>query len=365
MTQRSVPTLIITLVLVLGCGARSDRGAVSPAASPAPRAHSLCRIDDRWTDGELRTPSGAFEFVAIADGEATARIDRHDGRLRIRAIVRRDGWTFRGLVAPDARALRVRTSTVIREGVIASAGASVAIVDARAGAVAIAPSPSAAGAENGVHLVTPIADWVPCETVGFAFEYRSPRTALAERAAIGLPERPPPRVLAPGARTSLSASPGGSAFAELESSGLGVPLFAIEERLPYTRVLLHHWDGTIILGWVPSEALSEGPRGVAVGTGTLLGALRAPATVRVCVAPEPLELFASRANDPAERVGTIDPGTPFVLDATHANGALTISPHFDGVRQVVRQVGTDVVWSTRTSAPLECTDQAYGRGPTH
>lgn len=351
--RRAIASLVLAGLVAAGCGGRRT----APPSGPVTQLDrgALCRIDDHWTLGDLRAPRGGFEFVQISGGEAQATLERAEGALRVRAFVRRGGWSFHGRLDPaQGDGLRARSALQIGEGVFASAGTEVAVLDARPGSLAVGMPEHAPGPDDGVRFTGRVGAWVPCNAVGLSFRFRDERTVLEERRALGLPQQPPEAVVAAGSRATLSSEPGGAPFAELAPTEHALGLHVVEERLPHVRVLVHHWTGTMILGWTSADSLSA-PDAGAGGLG-VLGGLAGPRTLRVCTSPERLEIVAAQGQGAAEPVGTVDAGTRFVVAGEAPGGVIQIRPH---PADSVSVTGEGVVWTARTSAPLTCAEETH------
>lgn len=347
------PLVIVAVLALSSCGGPQPR-AVAP--HPAPAA-ALCRFEGAWTNGALRALAGGYEFVRLSEAQIDAQLDRADGPLRFRAQVTTAGWHFVGRLDPDAGdGLRVSAPTPLHEGVILSAGAEGRVLDARPGEVLLGLPQFAPGAEDGFRFTAPVERWVPCSSLGFSFRYRGQDTDGEERAALGLPIELPERFLAPDTRASLANRPGGEPFLEIVPREHAAALRLIAEDGAHSRVLIQHWTGVLVLGWLSSSAIAPSDAEGMGGMGGILGALAGPRTVDVCVSPERLAIFASQAGRPLEQVGWVDPGVRFERGEPGADGAFLIHPAPGGSAFVS---GEGVVWMARASAPLQCTQEAY------
>lgn len=331
----------------------------------SPVDEALCVIRSEWTGPSLRAREGGFVFGKAYAWQAQAAIGRHEGALRIDAELVRGGWRLFGRVDPDEdSALRTTEPSWLREGTVAlRTDAMVRPLDARDGELFVTPWPfeeeQARSSPRVMHdwnvvvrFRAPVQGWVPCSRLGFSFPNR--RSASEEMRALGFSESDGPVTLRPGHRVPIAERPGGTSFAELRVSRedpLTVEL--LERRGRHVRVRHTLLNGVLIAGWIPTRALLDEWRGLA-GGGTA-GANPRTGRWTVCTSRERLEVHAAEGDRPAERIGSVEPATPFLRLGEGPDGAIVVEPHPtemlfvpDGVR-----------WLVRPSAPLACAEDRY------
>lgn len=373
---------LVSLITLAACSEPYVTPAVqAPRQQVARPEEPLCRFDGEWTRGILRTPAGGSEYVDIEGGRAQAALVRRGGELQLHAQVVRRGWTLRGRVDPNEdEVVRVNAPTRLHGGVVLGTGAPVRVLDARPGEVQVTMQ-RIGGSSTIVEFVEPLATWLPCTAVGLSYSLRDEGTAAAERAAFGLPREAPTVRLRYDVRAPLSLEPGGAPFVELVGSrrtvgfrtardvdgretrverttfSFGVrELLLLEEREGFRRVLFHHFQGSLVVGWLDASLLGDddapGP-----GAGGVLALTPEARELTVCQSDERLTVHAGRPDARPEPVGTVEPGTPLVrVGELPREGVVVVRPHpHDGPFPR----GEGVVWLVAPRAPLRCANETY------
>jgi hypothetical protein len=342
----TVPHVLVALAM-LGCGAsaRGERvGTVPDTRASVP----ICAFRGAWGRGELRTEALGEPFLAVSGAETSAVLHRSEGILRFRAEVESNGWHLVGRVDVADDPLRSRETIVLADGVIASIGAPLRVLDAREGEVLVSVGGWPARPESGLRFTTPIERWMPCDSLVFAARPRGEVAEAEDRLAIGLPADLPVREIAAQHALTVSATPDGAPFLEIGPRVLTLTALLAAQDGDRSRVVIHDWSGLMIVGWAPSSALSLPPEG-------LLGTMELPPPLEVpgeaCVSSERLEVLAARGSAPIETVGWLEAGAHFVRGPVRVDGLSVIGP---APGAAIHPASPDVVWLARASGERSC-----------
>ncbi len=298
---------------------------------------------------------GARSHVPFADvsaAEADGALERNGSGLVLRVAVLSHGWTLRGTTdLADGGALRLQRMVGLGGVLTAHPGASISVTDARPGQALVGPGRFAFGLDQGdVRFVADPTRWVPCDALGFAYTFRDEHTEDRERAAMGCTGELPTREIAPTASVDLTAAPGGAPQVHVNPRENGIGVRPLGTDGAFTRVLLQHWTGFALVGWLPTTALGAESEG---GFAALMGGLGASdrRALTICRAPVDVTFGFTHAGAPLEHAGSVAAGTEFVRGASTADGGFVIAPYPRGASPHAVQ---GVTWVAHAAVALSC-----------
>lgn len=343
--------------IVTGCAGAGapavGRGeSVTPAptvASTAQQPTALCVFDGPWTGGGLRLAGSGIRFARLSVAHAHAALVDRDADVMLDVRADAGGWHLVGVADPERDGtLRVRKITWLSDILALSPGTSARVVAASSGRARIMRPRFAFSDGDGFSFADPAGRWVSCDALSLTYTYRNAGTRARERIALGLPEKLPERVIAKTATAAISAQPGGRPILHIGPRDVSITAAVIEEREENTRVVIQHWSGAAIVGWVASSVLSTETEGAGGLMGVLGNGERSPQVL--CTVREKLALFVAPGEGPSEEAGWLDPGTVFVRTRARADGWLEIQP--TAPWHVMAEHAT--AWTVHPKTALDC-----------
>lgn len=331
--------------ILLGCGGPQTPAVVTAPVPEAPR----CRFEGRVARLQLRTPQGGFVGATIVDAVDRAAVWGQGEALRVEHDVRREGWSLSGVSDPSQEDdFQLRTALNLDGGVLLSVDAMVRVVDARDGELLVAPPRNFPGPDRGYRFLRSTRQWVSCGDVRLA-AVRAPRGDFrAQREAAGFSADLPERRILSAATVLFAQEPGGEPFFELTPRDHESRVSLVRTAGSHSQVLLQHYTGVAIFGWVPSTVLQS--RSPAERLSGVLGALGgAGQPFEVCHHDAPIVVQATAEGHEPEVFANIAPGTAFVREELRPDGRRAIRPHQAGV-----YVPEGVAWSIQEFGGLSC-----------
>lgn len=346
-------TILLGCVLLAACGgsappaapvaARDPDGTAARAEAPA---RPLCRFEGALDYARLRTPETGTPYASVGQATAVATLTTDGARPRLDAEVQAGGWHLRGWLDPsEDPGLRTRDVVWLLDGgLVLPPGRGVRANTARPGEVRAFLS---LDPEDGVRLLRgPVQRWIGCDAVALAGPRDRGRPSLRE---LGLPPDPTPLRLAAEGAVPLSLEPGGAPFAELLPAEHPRTVFVVETRDGQRRLLHRHPSGVRVIGWAPTEALTEAPEDAGGATRALLGVIGSSASHERCTSDAEVAL-AAETEGGREAVGRIEPGAPFRRVETRDDGRFVIR----GLGDASLTVADGATLVGTASAPPSC-----------
>ena len=257
---------------------------------------------------ELRFREGGPIFAHVSGGKASLHLPVGSVNEGAGLEVTDDVFALRGHLASDDIWLHAAKAMALGGAVIPLSRARLGWIAARSGAVAVTFDP-----HEGIELVQPIAEDVPCEALSLDAASIEPSAALpASKQAKML-------LLRAGVPVPLSLTAGGAPLARLTAkAGADAFVTVLETAGKDTRVSWRRRE-SVIFGWVPTSQL-EVPRAGLMGSDSSSGgggiSCGSSYAVSRVVCPEDVP-FIVEADGERMTVGKILAGVTIeVMDAT-------------------------------------------------
>jgi hypothetical protein len=315
--------LVLALALALALASLSCASTRTPApAFSAPLDDVLCSISSPWTVGDLLSSQSGEAWGSAWQADAEALLLVRSGVPELRVHVALHGWHLVGLTRPE---LRTRGARWLAPGIGVAPGAHLPILDARQGEVQVTVPNFSLQEESGFRFVQRPRPWLPCEELGFEFQYRDDETPRRDRESLGLPARLETRTLPSSGSASFSIEPGGQPFLHLGPRGWPQELGLLEEGEEAAQVVYQDWTGTLVVGWVDRSVFGDEEDS---GGGGLLGRLGGSDSAEwpTCTAMETTPLWVVPDGGEREAAGWLDPGATYRLVEQRRDGTIRLVP---------------------------------------